>query len=118
MAVCNIIYNEGMPETYEGVEIYYYDKNKRDIFASGNFMKDWYKAIKSFIYSNSGEPLVHSSSVDHFITDGAPYDSAYLITNDKKSYLSYEYKEDAIELFIPEGLKLTWEEYKKMCETN
>lgn len=69
----------------------------------------------------------HSSSVDHFIMDGAPYDSAYLHIVDEKGVLKYLDRSDpnwfldkngvgeGIEFFVPENTKPTWGELNELC---
>lgn len=113
--VRSIEYNDGgNPLNYKSVTI---DRNKTNkLFDSGDFVKDWYDALKWFLQSEFELPLVNSSSVDHFIMDGAPYDSAYLLVEDNKPSLMYgrDYA-DNIELFVPEGTTPTWEELRKLC---
>ena len=118
MAVTGINYEEPIPKTYESVDIQYGDGMKeKKVFASGNFVRDWWN-VKKFMIQNlldSEHAFCHSSSVDHFIMDGAPYDSAYLRTDDKgMPYFQYEYTEDSIEFFVPKGTKPTWEELKEL----
>lgn len=117
MAVTSIHYNDGGDQlNYESVEVSYGEK-KNKIFNSGNFVKDWFDALKFEIFELQGEHFMNSSSVDHFIMDGAHYDSAYLKEKDNGKdewYLDYEHH-DGIELFVPEGTKPTWEELKSMC---
>ncbi len=73
------------------------------------------------------QPISHSSSVDHFIMDGAPFDSAYLHIVDGKGVLKYvdetdpgylytqqDVYEKGIEFFVKEGTQPTWEELKEM----
>jgi hypothetical protein len=71
--------------------------------------------------------LSGSSSCDHFIMDGAKFDSAYLHIVDDKAILKYldrtdpkwylsDICEEGIEYFVPEGTTPTWEELKEMCK--
>lgn len=122
MAIIRIYSNENKKNLiYESVKISY-GQNEEKVFATGNFVKDWYDMRKFMIQQLSDkEPFfTHSSSVDHFIMDGAPYDSAYLkFDKNNKPYLSYTYDlwdDKGIEFFVHEGTKPTWEELKKMCE--
>lgn len=115
MAVRDIKYEEGTDTGYEYVEISYGD-NEVKKFDSGDFVKDWFACMKFITFSDINEPIMNSSSVDHFIMDGAPYDSAYLVPQAGGSYLSYEYIEDGLEFFIPKGTKPTWEELKTKCD--
>lgn len=129
MAIIGINYKESNIQKYQSVQISFGEKEKK-FFASGNFIKDWYDMRKFIIFNLSNELyFYHSSSVDHFIMDGAPYDSAYLHTIDEKPVLKYLDRSDSlwffnqrgivdnsIEFFVPEGTQPTWEELKKMCE--
>lgn len=115
MAVRRIRYEEGTDTGYESVEIAY-GKNEVKKFSSGNFVKDWFDATKWFIISNFNEHLINSSSVDHFVPDGAPYDSAYMVVDAGKPCLEYEYSEFAMEFFVPKGTNPTWEELKKISD--
>ena len=118
MAVRGITYEEGTASGYKEVDISYQKNGEQAvrIFNSGNFIKDWYDAVKWYLHADLKEiVLVNSSSVDHFIMDGAPYDSAYLIATEKEPYLSYEYCE-SIEFFVPKGTKPTWKELREMCD--
>lgn len=90
------------------------------IFDTGDFIKDWYNAKKKFLefYEREGS-LKYSSTVDHFIEEGAPYEKVYLIPEveyDYKGKLDYDYKENGLLMFVNKGDKLTWEELKKYCK--
>jgi len=103
------------PIVYENV--YLYLRTGKEILFSGNFVKDWYNAKKKFMEVSDKEGyLSASSSVDQFIMDGAPYDSAYLIFKDDIPELVYEYDEKGWEMFVEKGTKPTWEELKKLCK--
>lgn len=124
MSVISINYNDGGdPLGYESVQFSFGFSNEKKIFNSGNFVQDWFDMRKFMImeYDNSKDPYSsYSSSVDHFIMDGAPYESAYLKPVDDKSekwFLDYEYdfQNQGIEFFVPEGTRPTWEELKTMC---
>ena len=86
MAVIGIEYNESSKKKdimkgYSGVSIRYGASfNKNRLFNSGDFVKDWYDCNKFIIteLSDSEYAFSNSSSVDHFIMDGAPFRSAYL----------------------------------------
>jgi len=119
MAVYGITYEEGTNTGYKLVDISYDNLKKEKKFDSGNFVKDWYDLIKWIMHADLNEPIIGSSSVDHFIMDGAPYDSSYLKFNEeKKPYLSYEhdYSDEGIEFFVPKGTQPTWEELRKLCD--
>ena len=130
MAFIRINYDDGNREnlSYESVEIHYGNDLKK-CFASKNFIKDWWDMRKFMILELSDEIyFTKSSSVDHFIMDGAPYDSAFLHIVDGKSVLKYiDYAEDnylysqqdiyeGIEFFVPQGTQPTWEELKEICK--
>lgn len=129
-AVISIEYDEGNKKNlgYKYVSISY-DNEKKE-FASGNFVVDWYNAKKFFVNDLSDKVtyMCHSSSVDHFIMDGAPYDSAYLNFVDGKPVLKYLDRTDeywfldrenitkGMEIFVPENTKPTWEELKEIVK--
>lgn len=129
MAVIGITYEEPKPDTYKSVCVSCLEDNEREekVFDSGNFIKDWYQAMK-FVINELLIPekeihLSHSSSVNHFITDGGnkSFDSAYLKVYDGGgAYLDYkyDYENEGFELFVPKGIKPTWKELKKMCDDN
>ena len=119
MAVIGINYTEGVAEEYESVYLKFTGGTEY-VFGSGNFVKDWYNAKKTFVQSEDEDTLIGifccSSSVDHFIMDGAKYDSAYMRMIDGVPTLLYEYDEKGWEFFAPEGTTPTWEELKNMCK--
>lgn len=120
MGVYSIIYKEGTDTGYKSVDVKYDGLKKEKKFSSGNFPKDWY-GLNKWIISRPvyDEPFIGSSSVDHFIMDGAPYDIVYLKFKENKiPYLSYEYDyhDEGIEFFVEKGTKPTWEELKKMYD--
>lgn len=131
MAVISISYDEGNKKElgYKSVNLSYNNIKDKKSFNSGDFVKDWYDCLKFLIIKNivDDEPLIHSSSVDHFIMDGAKFDSAYLHTKKEETvlkytsntlntiYLDYDICEDGIEFFVPEGTKPTWEEHRELC---
>jgi hypothetical protein len=132
MAYTTINYDDGNKENlgYEFVEIHY-GNNQKKFFNSGNFVKDWFDLRKFQIVelSDAESYFTHSSSVDHFIMDGAPYESAYLHMEGDKPILKYVDKSDpnyiftqediyekGTEFFVPEGTNPTWEELKEMCK--
>lgn len=148
MAVISISYDEGSKKPdlgYKSVKIFY-GNNQEKVFKSGNFITDWY-VMRKFMINElmQTEPhFSHSSSVDHFIMDGAKFDSAYLIVTDdvpelkylpkgikyknknaptdeeRKKFLEHlaatkEITEKGIEFFVPENTKPTWAELRKLC---
>jgi hypothetical protein len=125
MAVIGITYNEGGEPTlgYKCITLSLMD-NTEKVFDSGDFVKDWYQLCKYINTSDINEPLMYSSSVDHFIMDGAPYDSAYLHIIKGKPVLKYPECEsenwylnndfNGLETFVPAGTKPSWNEYVKL----
>lgn len=127
-AIIRINYDEGNENLgYQSVELDCTDKNNSKVFSTGDFIKDWYDMRKYMITVLSDiEPyFIHASSVDHFIMDGAPYDSAYLHmdNDDDKPVFKYFDKTDpkwylqgvdegGIEFFVPENTQPTWEEFR------
>ena len=139
MAVIGITYDGGNryddednlienPIQYESV--YLYNSKGQTEFNSGDFVKDWYYANKAHWTADNGEHLSHSSSVNHFIMDGAPYSSAYLHYVNEEWVLKYvdhsdpnyiftqrDIFEEGLELFVPENTQPTWEEYKELLKS-
>lgn len=110
--VISIKYNEPNVNEYKGVQIG--DKD----FNSGDFVKDWYDMRKYLIHltDDEWEPIMCSSSVDHFFMDGAEFDSAYLKEINDVWDLSYEHDDSCVEFFVPKGEKWTWKELRKYCK--
>lgn len=101
-------------------------------FTSGDFIKDWYFAKRKYAEIQDDDThFSHSSSVDHFMMDGAKYTSAYLhFESDEKPVLKYldrsdpnwvdtqfEIYENGWEFFVPYGTHPTWEELKAYCNS-
>lgn len=112
---------------YENV--YLHTDSGEFLFKSGNFVKDWFDAKKKYVQELSDkEHLSGSSSCDHFIMDGAKFDSAYLHMEGKTPVLKYVDRTDpkwyytqkrifdGWEMFVPEGTTPTWEELKEICK--
>jgi len=126
MAVISVSYNEGSKNLdYKSLELSLMDKTEK-AFNSGDFAKDWFDVWKWINTNDINEPVMRSSSVDHFIMDGAPYDSGYLHIIDGKGVLKYPNRLDkdwylnsdfdGLEVFVNKGTKPTWEEYKNMYQ--
>lgn len=126
MGFINIKYIEPLPARYESVE--YKSTDGKKIFNSGDFVKDWYDMMKFILMEEPDESYyVFSSSVDHFIMDGAPFDCAYLHMVEEKPVLKYFDKTNpnwfhdidgiggGVEFFVPENTKPTWEELRELC---
>lgn len=108
---------------YESV--YLHTNKGKFIFNSGNFVKDWFDAKKKYIQEFSEEEfLAGSSTCDHFIMDGAKFDSGYLHMDGETPVLKYVDEKDenlrevinGWEMFVPEGTQPSWEELKEMCK--
>lgn len=139
MAVIGITYDGGNryddegnlienPIQYESV--YLYTSKEQTEFNSGDFVKDWYNAHIKYFDEHKDEHFSHSSSVNHFIMDGAPYSSAYLHDVNDTYVLKYvdhsdpnyiftqrDIFENGLELFVPENTQPTWEEYKELLKS-
>ena len=138
MAVIGINYSGG--NTYDDDDnliecepeyksVYLHTNDGEIIFNSGSFIKDWFDAKKKYLQELlEKEHLSGSSSCDHFIMDGAKFDSAYLHMVDEKPILMYvdrtqpdwfitqEKIFNGWEMFVPENTQPTWEELKEMCK--
>lgn len=116
MAVTGINYTEPDPTTYKSVYIHY-GEGKEKIFNTGDFVKDWYDHTRYIIMTLSKKEAYFSgsSSIDHFIMDGAPYRSAWLIFDDTGARLSYNNKDfnHNIELFVHKGERPSWKTLKR-----
>lgn len=122
MAIISIDYDEGNKEEglgYKSVKLSRSSNKEKFIFDSGDFIKDWYNAVKKYIeISHEEYHCSYSSSVDHFIMDGAEFDSAWvMLDNTLKAYLVYEYNERGTEVFVKKGTKPTWEELKQYVKS-
>jgi hypothetical protein len=119
------------PSTLVYHHVYLHTQEGEFKFDSGDFVKDWFRAKMKYSREISDkEPyLSGSSTCDHFIMDGANYDSAYLHIEDGKGVLKYIDKSDpnyiftqrdiyenGWEMFVEAGTKPTWEELKEMCK--
>lgn len=120
----NLIESEPVYES-----VYLHTQDGEVLFNSGLFVKDWFDAKKKYIQELSEkEHLSGSSTCDHFIMDGAKFDSAYLHMVDGVPVLKYVDRSDpnwyrtqedifnGWEMFVPEGTTPTWEELKEMCK--
>lgn len=96
-------------------------------YTSGDFIKDWYDLMLDIYKHQRYDHIVFSSSLNDFFFDGADYDSAYLaeIKPDVWEFIygiddgNIEYLiSNSIEFFVPNGTKMTWEEYKQAYKNN
>ena len=117
MAITNIDYDEPNTKTYKSVGFSFNENGvtKSKVFNSGNFIKDWFDHNKFIAHLDEEQfAFMNSSSVDHFIMDGAPFDSMYLEMIDGKA--SFTKKGDGVEFFVSEGTTPTWDELKEFCK--
>lgn len=119
MAIISIDSEEFKPETYKAVEIHHGD-NLKEIkrFDSGDFVKDWYDCNKFVVekYAGRDEHIMCSSSVDHFISDGAKFKSKYLAVDVYIKEINLVDDHNAgMEFFIEIDKEYTWAELRKRC---
>lgn len=112
---------------YKSVHIHCQNNGYNRTFKSGSFVKDWYDMKKYYLdVLQDIEPnLSGSSTCDHFISDGAEYDPAYLHVVDDKPVLKYpDYSDphwymgedvDGWEFYVEKGTKPTWGELRELC---
>jgi hypothetical protein len=130
MAVISINYNEGGSNLgYKSVDLSCGDSLFDKVFNSGDFVRDWYNVWKWINTNEINEPIMYSSSVDHFIGDsGDKWDSGYLHFVNDKPVLKYPNREvdnwflnpdfDGLEVFVNRGERPTWEEYSLSNKDN
>jgi hypothetical protein len=116
MACIDIKYDEPDVSTYSGVE--FSDKTTKILFFSDKgFPTDWGKCMKYLITEDTDKHVSFLSSINHFIFDGAPYDSGFLVENKDTNEWELLYGEECsdlgIEFFVPKGTKPTWTEFKE-----
>ncbi len=122
MAFISINYDDGNTDNlgYQSVEITYDKETCNRKFDTGDFVKDWFHALKWLITKCENENIVHSTSVNHFIMDGAPYTSVYLMSDKKGNNYFYYGRvrevQEGIEFFVPKGSQPTWDELKNICK--
>lgn len=104
---------EYTPGSYQSVIL---EKNKDFFirFASGNFVKDWYRCIRYLMKNVAGE-IFMSTSVDQFLMDFPGYKSAHLTAKNDRPILVYEGDKKGLEFFVPENITPSWEELKTIC---
>lgn len=123
MSVTGINYEEGSKKKdlgYESVRVAYDNVEKEKVFDSGDFVKDWYNCNK-WIAENLIDKehyFANSSTVDHFIMDGAKFDSAYVKVIDDVAVLEYEYdyENPGQEFFVKKGTTPTWKELRELVK--
>lgn len=122
--VTYVDYDEGDATTYRGVGIYV-SSDRSILFNSGDFPKDWWDALRKVydLMDETGQLAASSSSVDHFLMDGADelYDLANLIQEDGK--LKLVYRDDFSEMewwnltgatvYVNTGERLSFDEFKE-----
>lgn len=115
MSFTTINYEEPNPETYKSVEVHSFNDAIK-IFDSGDFVKDWWDATKFILTELQDDPFHScSSSLNHFIMDGAQFDSMYLDFEDGNPFLTSEYI-DGVEFFVNKSETPTWEELKNQYD--
>ena len=121
MAIISVNYDEpNATDTYKSVT--FSTRLGEHEFNSGDFVKDWWVMMKLILTTSFDEPISNSSSVNHFIMDGAPFDSAWLHFVNDEPVLKYITKEnnflsisEGIEFFVEKGTRPTWKELKEIC---
>ncbi len=130
MAYISIEYNEPNQNEYKSVKVGLSNKTETK-FNSGNFIKDWFECLKFIANQDNNEHTICSSTVDHFITDGDKYESAYLHTNrtedgellyidetDPNWIHTQDWITKGIEIFVPTNTKPTWEQFKQIIKNS
>jgi len=115
----DIIYGGVAPTmVYKGVSFSSDIKEEDKIFYTGDFLKDWYFCQKYLVQikSKSEGSLSYSSTVNHFVTDGAPYQSRYLSIVDGKGFLNEESNGEQMRFFVPNDQDFTWGVLQAYCE--
>ncbi len=117
--VISIEYEDGNPQVGEQSVSIFGSLTGDKVFDTGDFVKDWYNAME-FALKNLKklESLSFSSSVYHFVSDGALYEEKYLsVTGEKPELIDTQKKEGDILMFIPKGRSMTWKELKTYSKT-
>ena len=115
MATIGINYKISREVGYESVYLILITGEKI-IFSSGNFVKDWYSAKKSFLDNIHNEVSLNlDPTVYQFIKDGARFDFAYIRVENDTAIFSYE--GTGWEMFVSKGTRPTWPELKEICKT-
>lgn len=111
MAVVSIDYEDGNDPTeldYRKVELWF---GPKEIYTSslGEFHLDWYKVIRSLIHQFKLPSWSYSSSVTHFLMDGAPFFPAYAVLNDTEDIpifaLKHEGRLKGPTIYLPNTLR-------------
>jgi len=110
--IVRIIYTEGDQSTYKCVELNIVNDSSKMAFNTGDFVKDWFQCMKYITMEEEPDYMMLSSVVDHFITDGDKYISAYL-KSDHELHYEYDFKEPGMEFFVPKDKEMTWVELKE-----
>lgn len=114
MAVTGIDYEEMRPGTYKAVTLLY-GKDQRKRFETGDFVRDWYDCVKFELTELAGKEhaFAISSSVDHFIMDGAEFDRRYLVVVDDEAELVEG--DEGVMFFVGRGKDYSWAEFRERC---
>lgn len=115
--IIDIKYKDDNSLTYNNIIISLNDDREDIIFESGDFIVDWYQTMKWCAHNDNNNDIIKmSSSVNHFIMDGAKFDSAYLVLKPEPHLEYFDGKNfeitNNVEFFIPEDEKWSWDELK------
>jgi len=120
-----INYQPGDVDSYESVQVLYDFKKKVKTFDSGDFVRDWYYAIKFKLSLDKLDfDFEVSDTINNFIVDGAPFDIVWL-----RRYHAYkvtvpyltdysgnsEWPKNSM-FFVEKGTTPSWEELREMCD--
>lgn len=100
--IISIEYNEPNPASYTSVTLAY-SLEKIKVFNTTDFCKDWFNAVKTFIFESDNTDVKFSSSVDNFFIDGA--DELYDVINVPNT---------SIPIYIPKRSKMKWNDCLKL----
>lgn len=115
MAVIGVNYEEGSKKKDLGYKsVYVHHEEEEKIFNSGDFPKDWYEALKHALVELE-DYTIHSSSVNHFIMDGAKFKSFYLLFEGDEPNITFDIVENGIEHFYdPKEKPKDWFHFREL----
>lgn len=110
-AFITINYEEGFRSIKPEIR---HDRASVTIPSKGDFVKDWFNLMDHAIHHY--DRISFSSSVDHFLMDGAPFRiQSFFIDGDTPILLDHE-AAGHIPFFTPADREpMTWEELKSYC---
>lgn len=96
-----------------------YDKHTIESFESGDFIKDWYNAIRFIAKFLCDYDINYSTGIQDFIGLCDLYDKAYLLNSGGMWQLTKDKPETDkyFQLYIEKGQCPEWEEFKNYCKT-